>query len=186
MRLLESTLGRSLLKNCCGIIVIGCLGLTVIACQKLAIHSDLWKQQQIETMYADYAREFSEVESISVEELKTLRQQEPVVLVDVRSPEERAVSTIPGSISVTEFEANLDRYSNSPIVVYCTIGYRSGKYAAKLLQQKDLKIFNLKGSILSWSHKGGELIDQAGTKTKKIHVLGQKWQLTAKKYRAIW
>lgn len=161
-----------------------CLILMLVGCQSTATHSDLEKRQQIETMYADYAHKFPEVKSISVQELKQLQQQQEVILVDVRSPEERAVSIIPGSIDQAEFESNLEQYRQSLVVAYCTIGYRSGRYAQKMLQQ-GVTIINLKGSLLAWSHEGEELLNKAG-KTNKVHVFGRKWNLVADNYQPVW
>ena len=46
-------------------------------------------------MYQEYVRDFSQVTGISVEELQKLPQKKQnIILVDVRSPEERAVSMI--------------------------------------------------------------------------------------------
>ena len=134
-------------------------------------------------MYARYSQEFPDVKSISIEQLQQLQQQEPVILVDVRSPEERSVSIIPGAISLTEFEQNLAQYRDRTIVAYCTIGYRSGKYIQQL-QQQDLNIFNLQGSLLAWSHAQGKLINESG-ETKKLHIFGRKWNLTADNYQPV-
>lgn len=146
--------------------------------------SEEWKQQKIATMYDEYVREFPEVPGLTVSEFKQLRQQNDIIIVDVRTPEEQAVSIIPGAISQSLFEQNIDRYKNYPIVVYCTIGYRSGKYAQKL-QEQGLNVFNLEGSLLAWSHIGGELVNSSG-KTKQIHVFGKKWQLAANGYKPVW
>ncbi len=155
-----------------------------LSSQKTDAGSGQWKQQKIATMYEEYRREFPEVPRITASELQQLRQQKDIILVDVRTLEEQAVSIIPGAISQSEFEQNLDKYKDYPIVVYCTIGYRSGKYAQKLYQQ-GLNIFNLEGSILAWSHIGGELLNSLG-KTQKIHVFGKKWELTADDYEPVW
>ena len=106
-------------------------------------------------------------------------------IIDVRSPAERAVSFIPGAISTEEFERNLAQYRQATIIAYCTIGYRSGKYAEKWRQQ-GVKILNLEGSLLAWSHVRGKLIDATGSITNKVHVFGRQWQLTADDYQPIW
>ena len=135
------------------------------------------------TLYRKYAQEFPHVREIGVRELQQ-RQWRELVLVDVRSPEEIAVSFIPGAITKKEFEGNLTRYRDTTVVVYCTIGYRSGKYAQKL-QQQGIEVFNLSGSLLAWSHIEGKLINATGT-TKQIHVFDRQWQLTAEGYEPVW
>ena len=162
--------------------------LTGFGCQQNAtVQSEVSKQEKITTMYQEYAREFSEVKGITVRELQQLQQQgEKIVLVDVRSPKERAVSIIPGAISIQEFETNIEQFNqnNSTVVAYCTIGYRSGKYAKKL-RKKGINILNLEGSLLAWSHIQGELVNATGS-TKKVHVFGRQWQLTADNYQPVW
>ena len=62
------------------------------------------------------------------------------------------VSRIPGSLTTAQFEAQkaeLLAAGKKEVVAYCTIGYRSSAYAAKLREQGfDAK--NLEGSIVRW------------------------------------
>ena len=155
--------------------------ISISGCQKVAVSDDL-QRDRIMTMYREYAEEFALVEGISVTQLQ--QQQLELVLVDVRSPEEIAVSFIPGAITKEKFEANLDKYRDATVVVYCTIGYRSGKYAQRLRQQ-GIEALNLEGSLLAWSHVGGKLVNETGA-TKQIHVFSRQWQLTAEGYEPVW
>lgn len=170
------------------ITVVGiCIILTNVGCQQNVVQSEVDKQEQITTLYHKYAKEFPQVEGIAVEKLQHWQQQgKNIILVDVRSPEERAVSVIRGAISKEEFERDLEHYRSSDalIIAYCTIGYRSGRYAQKLRQQ-GINILNLKGSLLAWSHIRGELFDAAGA-TNKIHVYSRQWQLIADNYQPVW
>ena len=160
----------------------------VVGCKNAELESAEWKQAKISALYQDYAREFPLVEGINVQKLQQLQQGEEIVLVDVRSPVEIAVSMIPGAITKAEFERNFEQnpeqYQNSTIVAYCTIGYRSGQYA-DLWRAKNLKILNLEGSLLAWSHIKGKLVNSTGT-TNKVHVFGRQWQLTADGYQSVW
>lgn len=158
---------------------------TVLGCQNTEIHSDAAKRQKIMAMYRNYAQEFPLIEGISVEELQRLqRQAKNIVIVDVRSPKEQAISQIPGAITVEEFESDLKQYAQNTVIAYCTIGYRSGRYAEKWRQQ-GVKILNLEGSLLAWSHIQGKLIDANGM-TNKVHVFGRQWQLTGQNYQPVW
>lgn len=158
---------------------------TTVGCQNIETRTDEWKQERIATMYQKYAQKFSQVEDITPSKLQQLQQQETkLVLVDVREPEEIAVSQIPGAITAEEFENNLQQYQDSMVVAYCTIGYRSGLYAQEL-QQQGIKVFNLAGSLLAWSHADGELVNAEGV-TNQVHVFGRKWQLIAKNYQPVW
>lgn len=141
------------------------------------------RQQRIEAMYQHYARQFPGVPAISVAELWQLQRSQSVVLVDVRSPQEQAVSRLPGAISVAEFEGQQD--AGQAIVAYCTIGYRSGLFA-QTLQSQGLAVHNLRGSILAWTHAGGQLVTPAGTPTQQVHIYGKRWNLVAPGYQAVW
>lgn len=168
-------------------LILSCfLLLTTVSCSKnTADQSEEWKQEKIETLYSQYARKFPAVKGISAEEVQKLQQQEKVILVDVRNREEMEISMIMGGISQAEFERNKEKYRNNTIVPYCTIGSRSGIYAEELQKQGFKKVFNLEGSILSWSHAGGKLVNRKGI-TNRIHTYGKKWELAAENYQTVW
>lgn len=155
---------------------------SIAGCQANIPDAD--KEAQIKAMYRQYAWEFPTVKGITAAELQQLQRQGKVILVDVRSPEEIAVSYIPGAVTQAEFERNITQYREATVVAYCTIGYRSGFYAQKL-QQQGIEILNLEGSLLAWSHARGKLTD--GIKdTRQVHVFGRQWQLTPSSYESIW
>ena len=162
--------------------IVGIIVLISISSCQAGVINDASQHDRVMRMYREYAEEFPLVKGISVTELQ--QRQLELVLVDVRSPEEIAVSFIPGAITKEKFEDNLDKYRDATVVVYCTIGYRSGKYAQKL-QQQGIEALNLEGSLLAWSHVGGKLVNQTGA-TKQIHVFDRQWQLTAENYEPVW
>ena len=165
------------------VVVIGfCLLVTGCKASKV---SDMDKQARIRTIYRQYAKEFPAVEGITAAELRRLKRQgKNLVLVDVRSLLETSVSYIPSAITTAEFERDLAQYQNSTVIVYCTIGYRSGLYAQKL-QQQGIEVLNLRGGLLAWSYAKGKLTD--GTKdTRQVHVFSRQWQLTRSSYEPIW
>lgn len=146
---------------------------------------DAGRLQRIETMYDGYTLAFPSVKGITAAELKRrVEDGEPVVIVDVRPEVERKVSVLPGAMSQDAFEAQLSTLRDRPVVVYCTIGARSGKVAAEW-QKRGLDVLNLEGSLLSWTHVGGELVDAEGRPTKQVHVYGRKWDLVAKGYEGV-
>jgi rhodanese-related sulfurtransferase len=165
-------------------LAIASIFLVTIGSYKLAANpTDTEKQQKIEQMYDRYSREFPEVKSITAAQLKQWQSSQNIILVDVRTPEERAVSMIPNAITKEEFERHLDLYRHHKIVIYCTIGYRSGKYAQKY--PNNLNIYNLKGGILAWSHSGGKFTNDRSD-TNKIHVFGDRWKLAPNNYEVVW
>ncbi|MEL6580557.1 MAG: rhodanese-like domain-containing protein [Cyanobacteria bacterium J06607_15] len=153
-------------------------------CQNIGVQTESDRQVKIETMYRQYAQEFPQVKGITASKLQQLQQSQQLVLIDVRTPKEIGVSRIPGAITAAEFEANLKQYRDVQAIAYCTIGYRSGLYAQKLAQQ-GIEVLNLEGSLLAWSHVGGELVNATG-RTNKVHVFGRQWRLTSEDYEPVW
>ena len=120
-------------------------------------------------------------------ELKSLLKS--ILLVDVRSLEEREISIIPGSISKEEFEtrrrADPTFSRDRAIVVYCTIGYRSAIYAQALIKD-GIRVKNLKGGVLAWAAEQLEFKTMSGAPTKKIHVYGKRWNILPENYEPVW
>ncbi len=140
-------------------------------------------QAAVEALCLRYCRSVPDVRDITVDEL--LRQNlQDVVLVDVRSPAERKVSSIPGSVSVTEFEQHPERFVNKVIIPFCTVGYRSGLYAQELMQ-KGRATRNLRGGILAWCH-AAQPVYAAGKPTRRVHVYGRKWNLLPASCEGVW
>lgn len=85
------------------------------------------------------------------------------VILDVRSGEERATSSIPGSIHIPldELRSRLDELDRSrPIVVHCFSGQRS-YFACRMLAHKGFDVRNLTGGIRSWqaAHPARERVE---------------------------
>jgi sodium/bile acid cotransporter 7 len=157
--------------------------LLLVACLSVGCgtHRPEDRLARIESMYRGYAAEFPSVPETTVTEL--LDRREDIVLVDAREAEEQAVSVIPGAVP----HAHLDVASlqGKRVVVYCTIGYRSG-LAAKALRERGVEASNLKGGVLLWTHAGQALADPAGQPTRRVHVYGRKWDLAANGYETVW
>jgi rhodanese-related sulfurtransferase len=135
--------------------------------------SEQTKREQVLTLYKDYKKEFPNVPEISPKEVTKLKKM--YILVDVREEKEQKVSMIPHALTLKEFEKNKEQFKNHQIVTYCTIGYRSGKYAQKL-RTKGYQAYNMTGAILLWTHDVGTLVNDNGM-TKNVHVYGSQWNL---------
>lgn len=146
--------------------------------------SDEARRARISRLYREYRKSFPDVAGVSPAGLRLLREREDVVLVDIRSAEERAISVIPGAVPLDDFERDRERYGEAAVVTYCTIGLRSGLYAQQLLKQ-GRKVFNLEGSILAWVHEGGTLQGPDGA-TRRVHVYDRRWNLVPRGYEAVW
>jgi rhodanese-related sulfurtransferase len=145
--------------------------------------------KKITAMYLKSKLKFPDVPDISADELIERMVAEKIIVVDNRDQDERDVSMIPGAITASEFEGNIKRetkaYADAVIVVYCTIGERSGIYAEKL-RKRDIDAHNLRGGVLAWSHAGGGFVDGLGESTKRVHVYGVRWNLLADGHTPVW
>ncbi len=147
--------------------------------------SDAEKLARLEAMAAEDRRAFPEVPAVAPADLEGWLRGGRLVLVDVRTPAEQAVSRIPGALTAAEFEARRPELAGAVVVTYCTIGYRSGLYAERL-RTEGWDARNLAGSLLAWTHAGGSLVDPEGRPTRRLHVYGERWDLAAAGYETVW
>ena len=146
--------------------------------------ADIEKRHMIEKMYINYQAKFPEVADIDSSKAAQLAMQKNVLFIDAREQNEQRVSMLPGAITAKTFLKNSEKYKDHTKIVYCTVGYRSGKFAQKL-SKKGIQIYNLRGGILGWVHAGGRVYDQNG-QTDRIHVYGRRWNLAPESYETIW
>jgi rhodanese-related sulfurtransferase len=119
----------------------------------------------------------SEVPTIAVEEIIDAEQSgRPLLLVDVRSPEETAVSMIPGAITRRQYERDSKKYTDYRIVPYCTVGARSRKYTRELIA-RGVDAVNFQGSILAWAEAGQPLVTPDGEPTMKVHTYSERFDV---------
>ena len=133
---------------------------------------------------------YPDVKQIQTAELQlwlTNPDNEPVVLIDARCKEEFSVSHITGAKNIPynskeSLKHVTDIKPNSPIVVYCSVGYRSSILAGKLQGMGFTKAYNLEGSIFKWANEGRPLVQGQAT-VHKVHPYNARWgSLLEKKY----
>lgn len=61
-----------------------------------------------------------------------------------------------------------------PIVVYCSVGYRSAAVAEELASLGYTNVKNLRHSIFEWAERGYVLENAAGS-TSKVHPYNRAW-----------
>jgi len=121
---------------------------------------------------------FPGVRSISTDALAAwLAQPNPPVLLDVRDAEEFAVSHLPNAYHAPTVEAvrHLPVEANTPIVAYCSVGYRSAQFAKQLQDAGFAQAVNLEGSIFQWANEGRSLVHNNHT-TQSVHPYNVLWQ----------
>lgn len=95
---------------------------------------------------------------ITVRELKAMMDRdEPLVLLDVRRPDEHEYADIGGTLvplnELPDRLAELEAHRDDLIVVYCRSGARSGR-AVQFLQEHGFgNVKNLSGGILAWNRE---------------------------------
>ncbi len=91
---------------------------------------------------------------IPCDDAKRLIKEKNAQLVDVRTPEEFAMSKLPGAINIPL--QDIDRVGESildkdiPVIVFCRSGQRSHMAMQILLSQNFDEVYNL-GSFMAWN-----------------------------------
>ncbi|MFN0066906.1 MAG: rhodanese-like domain-containing protein [Limisphaerales bacterium] len=93
-------------------------------------------------------------------------------LLDVREPAEYAVSHLPGARQVAP-EADAAARARTldparPVVVYCSIGWRSSALAQRLQAAGFTNVANLHGSLFAWAAEGRPL-ESNGVPARVVH-----------------
>ena len=109
--------------------------------------------------------------------LEKIKNLDDYLILDAREKSEYDVSHIPGAVWVgyDDFEMSRVPDSNKPVLVYCSVGYRSGKIAEKIEEKKSLKAYNLYGGLFHYANSKKPMVDIKGNSTKQVHGYNKKW-----------
>ena len=114
---------------------------------------------------------------ISVEEAYS--KQGEIVFLDAREKEEYTISHINNAIYVGYTKPDLTALEalekDTPIVVYCSVGYRSEKVGELLKDRGYTDVRNLYGSLFEWTNRDLPIVDKEGTPTDSIHTYNARW-----------
>lgn len=133
-------------------------------------------------------RKFPVVQWLTTQELAQWQnsQKPQPILLDARDPAEYQVSHLQQAQHIDPQQPDLSALPrpDTPIVVYCSVGYRSAKIATKLAEAGYTQVYNLEGSIFQWVNEGRPVF-QYGNQTTQVHPYDRRWgQLLNSKYRA--
>jgi rhodanese-related sulfurtransferase len=110
---------------------------------------------------------------------KDLSSKKAVIYLDSREKEEYEISHLPGAVWIgydhVEWKRVLSLPKDANIVVYCSVGFRSGKITEKLNEKGYKNAYNLYGGLFNYANFGGQLIDGNGRETTKVHGYSKKW-----------
>ena len=150
--------------------------LTAPACSK-----DQAPQQGPSAAYSQLLRTLyrQTVPLIQPAELAALRRQPAAVtLLDTRTPAEFKVSHLNGArfVNFDQYEqatfADLPR--DQPVVVYCSVGYRSERVGERLKALGFTNVRNLYGGIFEWVNEGHAVYNEQGL-TRDVHPYSALW-----------
>lgn len=127
------------------------------------------------------------VEMISCRELNERKNQ--FVILDTRAENEKEISHIEGAVWVGYAQFDLSSVSHiakeKPIVVYCSVGYRSEKIGEQLLRAGFMEVYNLNGGIFEWVNQGFPVVKNDNRPTEEIHGYSKVWAIWLKKGKII-
>ncbi|MDG1571556.1 rhodanese-like domain-containing protein [Robiginitalea sp. M366] len=106
------------------------------------------------------------------------RKLEDAVFLDARTREEYEVSHLHSARWVGYETFTLSRLEGlpktTPLVVYCSVGYRSEKITRRLQREGYTRVFNLYGGIFEWVNQGQPVRDEQG-ETQRVHAYNTLW-----------
>lgn len=121
-------------------------------------------------------KKFPSVKTIMPAELASVRSHP--LLIDVREEKEFAVSHLEGAYraeaDVMQQLERMGAVAGSPIVVYCSVGYRSSVLAVKLQEAGFQNVRNLEGSLFAWANAGLPMVNADGL-TTGVHPFNALW-----------
>lgn len=116
------------------------------------------------------------VKELSVDEADSMKNS--AIFLDSREKEEYNVSHIKNARWVGYEDFTISRLNgiskDKPVIVYCSIGYRSEKIAEKLKTFGFKNIYNLYGGIFEWKNQDKPVYNSRG-KTDKVHAYDHVW-----------
>ncbi len=130
-------------------------------------------------LYQEIRQTFPTVQHISTDDLADwMGTDRTPLMLDIREPEEFSVSQIEGAILATTTEDALAALGSvpkdRPIVVYCSVGYRSSAVAQELQDVGFTSVYNLEGSIFAWANEGRRVVRDE-SQVQEVHPFNAKW-----------
>ncbi len=106
------------------------------------------------------------------------------LLLDVREKEEYAVSHLEGALLATSEKEALQALEgiapDQPVVLYCSVGYRSSELAGFLQKRGFENVYNLEGSIFAWANEGRSVF-RGDERVDEVHPYDRVWGKLLKK-----
>ena len=111
------------------------------------------------------------------------------LLLDVREQEEYEVSHLKDAVRAASAKEALEALegvpTDRPVVLYCSVGYRSSEMAGFLQKRGFEKVYNLEGSIFAWANEG-KPVYRGGERVQVVHPYDRVWGKLLKKVLRSW
>lgn len=128
----------------------------------------------------------SKVDTIGTVALAERQQSEHFILLDTRQKKEYEVSHLLGAEYVGYDDFDMSRLAHVPksktVVLYCSMGKRSGDIAEKLQNAGFENVLNLYGGIFDWTNRGMEVVNVNNEPVKCVHPYNSLWGIWINKY----
>ncbi len=135
--------------------------------------------QAQEVTEADFHKMLSDMYKQTVPLLKSEELKGEYVILDTREKEEYDISHLPQAVWVGydhfQQEKLKDIPKDQPILVYCSVGYRSERIGERLQEQGYTEVYNLYGGIFDWVNKENPVLDKNETATQRVHTYNKRW-----------
>ena len=150
-------------------------------------HSHRLTWTQVNAMIRDNFPQVPQLNAPALHAWLTNAHQPKPLLLDVRARIEYEVSHlhharwINADESVSKAMAGVPH--DQPIVAYCSVGYRSSAYCARLMKDGFTNVHDLKGSIFQWANAGLPVY-RNGKIVHHVHPYNHRWGQLLK--RSLW
>lgn len=120
---------------------------------------------------------------VSVQQAERLIRDERAIVLDTRTEEEFRVSHLAGARflpfgwwqALTGPRLPKDLPRDRPVLVICTVGWRSGKVTQALQAAGYPRVFNVVGGVLAWRRANLPLVDAQDRPTRAVHPYNAEW-----------
>ena len=139
--------------------------------------------------WLDEPGQAEEAQSPSEQTQMVQAPSERPLLLDVREQEEYEVSHLKDALRATSEKEALQALEgvppDRPVVLYCSVGYRSSEMAGFLQKRGFDKVYNLEGSIFAWANEG-KPVYRGGERVQVVHPYDRVWGKLLKKVLRSW
>lgn len=150
------------------IVLIGVFGLKWIRVLTASNYDQMLAALYSKTVPFIYPRKEEQIKDLS-----------PYVILDTRSAEEYAISSLPNALWIGYPDMNKEVLKSlskdQAILVYCSVGYRSERIGEQLLELGFTNVHNLYGGIFEWINQGHSVVNSKQERVDSVHGYAPSW-----------